>query len=71
MCFENSDPYEIPNYGKIFGGPPAAVLDPSKQKTYDLIESLLLSFRNLFPDEMVHLGGDEVVRKCFDGQPQI
>ena len=41
LCFDKYETWEVPGYGKIKGGPPLSVLDPTKQKTYDLIAAIL------------------------------
>ncbi len=35
------------------------VMDPTKEKTYQFLESFLDEMTELFPDEYVHIGGDE------------
>ena len=36
------------------------VLDPSSEKVYEFVEALLSEMASLFPDDYVHIGGDEV-----------
>lgn len=36
-------------------------IDPTKQATYDFMQKLLAEIVEVFPDEYVHLGGDEGV----------
>ena len=35
-------------------------LDPSKAETFSLVEGLLEEISRLFPDDYIHIGGDEV-----------
>jgi hexosaminidase len=61
----------VPGAYKINGGPPTGVLDPSYTKTYELLQGIFTDFQNLFPDNMIHLGGDEVLQSCFDENPAL
>lgn len=38
-------------------------IDPTKQETYTFMQKLLAEVVDVFPDEYVHLGGDEGIRK--------
>lgn len=55
----------------VKGGPPSAVLDPSSNKTYDLIRGIIEDLNATFPDSYIHLGGDEVRDSCFVYSPTI
>lgn len=37
-------------------------IDPTKQETYTFMQKLLAEVVDVFPDEYVHLGGDEGIR---------
>lgn len=41
LCHDDDGVTVVPDYGVINNPPPLAVLDPSKQKTYELIEGVL------------------------------
>lgn len=41
LCSKEVRPSVIPDYGVVKSPPSMVVLDPSKQKTYDLIEAVL------------------------------
>lgn len=70
-CFNKDWPNTVPGAYKINGGPPTGVLDPSNQKTYDLIRGIFTDFNSIFPDNYIHLGGDEVFTSCFGENPNI
>jgi len=70
-CFNKSLPYNVPGAYKINGGPPPAALDPTLNKTYDFIKGILSDASKYFSDEYIHLGGDEVMRNCWDEHPDI
>lgn len=40
-------------------------------QTYDLLQGIFTDFGNMFPDNMVHLGGDEVIQSCFNENQDI
>ena len=40
-------------------------LDPSKELTYAIVEAVLRAVADLFPDEYLHVGGDEVRLECW------
>lgn len=51
--------------------PPAGHLDPTKNQTYEVIDSVLKDLAYYFPDEIVHMGGDEIIQGCFSHKPSI
>ena len=53
------------------GGPPTGVLDPSYNKTFELMAGLLKDLNDTFTDNMIHLGGDEVIGDCYAENPNI
>ena len=63
-CWDTDFNYNKPNAYKIKGGR-SGVLDPSYNKTYDLIQGILQDMNTIFPDNMLMLGGDEVIFKCY------
>ncbi|TNV80821.1 hypothetical protein FGO68_gene13254 [Halteria grandinella] len=70
-CFMKDWSNNVPDAYRINGGPPTGVLDPSFDKTYELLVGIFTDFNTLFPDNMVHLGGDEVLQSCFNENPNL
>jgi hexosaminidase len=46
-------------------------LNPSLPQVYVLVEKVLAQLNVSFADDFVHLGGDEVVTRCWSGDPSI
>ena len=46
-------------------------LNPTLKKTYKFLEKFFKEMVTLFPDEYMHIGGDEVNGKQWDSNPQI
>lgn len=71
-CFNRDFPSTVkPDGFKVKGGPPTGVLDPSYNKTYELMMGLFQDLNDTFTDNMIHLGGDEVISSCFKENPNI
>lgn len=45
--------------------------DPTKNETYEFMQKLLAEIVEVFPDEYVHLGGDEIDFTCWDSNQHI
>jgi len=52
------------------GGPPAA-MDPTQENTYKFLDKFLDEMTKLFPDQYVHIGGDEVDPRPWNTNPKI
>ena len=70
-CFNKTIEYTVPNAYKIAGTPLSSPLDPSMEKSYEYISGFLKELNGLFPDSMIHLGGEEIDETCFDENPGI
>ena len=47
------------------------VLDPSKEETYQFLDTFFGEITALFPDPYWHIGGDEVVAKQWNASPRV
>lgn len=56
-------------YGHLAGymGP----VDPTKNSTYDFMRDLFKELVEVFPDQFIHLGADEVEPDCWETNPEI
>jgi hexosaminidase len=50
---------------------PASLVDATKEEVYDFVENIYKDLSNLFPDDMVHVGGDEVKLTCWEKSEPI
>jgi len=46
-------------------------LDVTLDRTYELIKDIFAEIFTLFPDPLVHLGGDEVVLTCLSNKTEF
>eukprot|EP01084_Bolivina_argentea_P232458 391791_1 len=53
------------------GKPSNGVLNPAANMTYNVISGLIAESTNLFIDDYIHLGGDEVNTTCWSVDPSI
>jgi hexosaminidase len=60
-------PYKIERGAGIF----EPALDPTRDQTYKFLDTFLGEMAQLFPDEYMHIGGDENEGKQWDHNPQI
>src|SRR5438132_4865217 len=60
-------PYKIERGAGIF----EPALDPTREQTYKFLDGFLGEMAGLFPDEYMHIGGDENEGKQWDRNPQI
>jgi hexosaminidase len=60
-------PYAIERKWGVFD--PA--MDPTNEKTYKFLNDFLGEMAKLFPDQYLHIGGDEVNGKEWDSNPKI
>ncbi len=59
--------YQIERYAGVFD----PTLDPTNEKTYELLSDLFKEVAEIFPDAYVHIGGDENEGKHWDENPEI
>lgn len=52
-------------------GAPDVAMDPTREETYRFIEKFMEEMIKLFPDDYVHIGGDEVNGHQWDTNPKI
>ena len=60
-------PYEIERGWGIFD--PA--MDPTRESTYEFLDRFIGEMAALFPDQYLHIGGDEVNGKAWQSNPRI
>ncbi|RXH54606.1 beta-N-acetylhexosaminidase [Granulicella sibirica] len=60
-------PYHVEHENKIFN----AVMDPTRDSTYKFLDVLLGEMAGLFPDEYMHIGGDEAKTVDWMANPAI
>ncbi len=60
-------PYTIEREWGIFD--PA--MDPTREETYQFLDSFIAEMTALFPDQYFHIGGDEVNGKQWDANPRV
>lgn len=60
-------PYKIERRPGIFD----PTLDPTNEETYKLLEGFFAEMTALFPDQYMHIGGDENEGKQWDANPKI
>ncbi|KAL3318064.1 hypothetical protein Ciccas_003278 [Cichlidogyrus casuarinus] len=46
-------------------------IDPSNENNYDFIKSFFDEVKTVFPDDYIHLGGDEVSFNCWASNPEV
>lgn len=64
---EGKDTYKIERNAGIFD----PTLDPTNEKTYEVLAGLFREMAEIFPDDYFHIGGDENEGKHWDGNERI
>ncbi|MGO8264317.1 family 20 glycosylhydrolase, partial [Rhizobium ruizarguesonis] len=49
---------------------PDNCINPAREKTYEIIETILSELIELFPFKTIHLGADEVPLGAWSGSPE-
>jgi hexosaminidase len=60
-------PYQISRHFGVHD----AVMDPTRDHTFHVLDDFIGEMSRLFPDEYFHIGGDEVNGKQWEANPQI
>ena len=60
-------PYKTGRHWGIFD----PTMDPTREETYEFLDAFFREMCALFPDEYVHIGGDEVTGRQWDEDPRI
>ncbi|TPX32493.1 beta-N-acetylhexosaminidase, partial [Synchytrium endobioticum] len=55
-----------PNWHEYCAAPQCGQLDLTCPRTLDVVKTLLTEVSRLFPDPVVHLGADEINRRCYE-----
>lgn len=63
--------YPTKDWGEYCMEPPCGLLDPTLDKSYDVVKAVFEELQDLFPGNKIHIGADEVVTKCWDLKPSI
>ncbi|ORX70000.1 beta-hexosaminidase-like protein [Linderina pennispora] len=60
-----------PNWDQYAAEPPSGQLNIAKPETIEFTNKLVKEYTGLFTDNVFHLGGDEVNRKCWKEDPDV
>ncbi|KAJ2307568.1 Glucosamine-6-phosphate isomerase (Glucosamine-6-phosphate deaminase) (GNPDA) (GlcN6P deaminase) [Coemansia sp. RSA 2706] len=60
-----------PDWDQYAAEPPSGQLNIAKDEAADFAVGLIDEYAKLFTDEVFHLGGDEVNRKCWEEDPDV
>lgn len=60
-------PYQIARYWGVFD----QTMNPAKESTYEFLDVFFKEMATLFPDEYMHIGGDENTGKEWSANPEI
>ncbi|ORX70003.1 glycoside hydrolase family 20 protein [Linderina pennispora] len=60
-----------PNWDQYAAEPPSGQLNIAKPETVEFTNKLFKEYTELFTDNVFHLGGDEVNRKCWNEDPDV
>ena len=67
-CFQNDGkPYQ-PIYSIQAA---AEILNPTEEAVYPILQDILSELKDVFKDDYIHLGNDEVYYACWKSNPQI
>ncbi len=66
---ELRDPQEVGSYYSVQGFPDNCV-NPAREKTYEVLETIFHELIELFPFKTIHIGADEVPLGAWSGSPE-
>jgi len=67
VCWKDGKPYQA--IYSIQGE--AEILNPTLEGLYPVLKNIIAEFKEVFPDEYIHLGNDEVYYDCWKSNPDI
>ncbi|KAJ2838598.1 Glucosamine-6-phosphate isomerase (Glucosamine-6-phosphate deaminase) (GNPDA) (GlcN6P deaminase) [Coemansia sp. 'formosensis'] len=59
------------NWDHFAAEPPSGQLNIAKPEAVDFTKTIIAEYTKLFPDQVFHLGGDEVNRNCWTEDPDV
>ncbi|KAJ2504954.1 Glucosamine-6-phosphate isomerase (Glucosamine-6-phosphate deaminase) (GNPDA) (GlcN6P deaminase) [Coemansia sp. RSA 2052] len=62
---------KLPNWDHFAAEPPSGQLNIAKPESIDFTKTIISEYAKLFPDNVFHLGGDEVNRNCWKEDPDV
>ncbi|KQV21617.1 beta-N-acetylhexosaminidase [Rhizobium sp. Root1203] len=66
---ELRDPAEVGSYFSVQGFPDNCI-NPAREKTYEVLETIFRELIELFPFKTIHIGADEVPLGAWSGSPE-
>lgn len=51
--------------------PPCGLINPANDRVYPILADLYRDLADLFPTDMMHMGGDEVIMKCWNETDEV
>ncbi|KAJ2790073.1 Glucosamine-6-phosphate isomerase (Glucosamine-6-phosphate deaminase) (GNPDA) (GlcN6P deaminase), partial [Coemansia linderi] len=62
---------KLPNWDHYAAEPPSGQLNIAKPESIEFTNNIVSEYAKLFPDNVFHLGGDEVNRNCWSEDPDV
>ncbi|KAJ2256423.1 Glucosamine-6-phosphate isomerase (Glucosamine-6-phosphate deaminase) (GNPDA) (GlcN6P deaminase) [Coemansia sp. RSA 455] len=62
---------KLPNWDHFAAEPPSGQLNIAKPESIEFTKTIISEYTKLFPDNVFHLGGDEVNRNCWTEDPDV
>ncbi|KAL1915791.1 uncharacterized protein VTP21DRAFT_6550 [Calcarisporiella thermophila] len=64
-------PNALPDWSNNAAEPPSGQLHPGNEQVRQMVKDIFAEFAELFPDQYVHGGGDEVQKGCWENDPNV